>query len=46
MTIYLIQTWDGATLHSFTEEEARDKRLDEIQSRYPRTVYTTKEITR
>ena len=46
MIIYLIQTWDGATLHSFTLVETRDKKLAELQARYPRTMYTTKEITR
>lgn len=42
--MFLIQTWDGATLHAFTSAEVRDAKLAELRARYPRTVYTTKEI--
>ena len=43
-TLYLIQTGTGATLHAFTKEFARDAKLKELQNRFPRTVYITKEI--
>lgn len=42
--MYLIQTWDGATIHAFTSKKARDRKLAELQDRFPRTVYITKEI--
>lgn len=44
--LYLIQTWDGATIHAFSTEEGRDRKLRALRLKHPRTVYTTKEITR
>lgn len=41
---YLIQTRQGATLYAYKIKKARDRKLQELQQRYPRTVYITKEI--